>query len=450
MNGRAATSCAIGAAAGLLAAGIVACARPDGGSAHELRAYVDTLQAIDSHAHPLAYVVAGAPADSDYDALPLDGLPSWAPPNALLPTNPSVLDAQRALYGHAYGDSASAESKAFLEARARVLRERGANFPIWALDELHIAVMMANRVAMDPSLPVSRFRWVSFADPLILPLDLSGEATRTPDTPPLYALEAKLLRRYLHDLGLSQMPPSLARYQHEVVTATLERQRAAGAVAIKFEAAYLRPLDFALADRKAAATIYARYAHGGVPTRVEYKMLEDYLIRVICREAGRLGMAVQIHSTNGFGGSFDAAGAAPHLLNSLLSDSTLSATTFVIVHGGWPLVDETAVQLARPNVYTDISMMDILADSAALERDLRKWLTSVPTKIMFGTDAFDGGPTDGWEQVGMMASRNARRALGNALVAMWGDHEITGERAREIARMVLRENASKVYGLNFH
>ena len=55
--------------------------------------------------------------------------------------------------------------------------------------------------------------------------------------------------------------------------------------------------------------------------------------------------------------------------------STLSATTFVIVHGGWPLVDETAVQLSRPNVYADISMMDILADSAALQRELRKWIT---------------------------------------------------------------------------
>ena len=73
----------------------------------------------------------------------------------------------------------------------------------------------------------------------------------------------------------------------------------------------------------------------------------------------------------------------------------------------------------------------------------------MPAKVMFGTDAFDGGPTDGWEQVGMMASRNARRALGNTLAEMWGDHEITEERARKIARWVLLENASKAYGLNF-
>ena len=359
---------AVSVAAGLFVAVIAACARPVGGSVHELLAYVDTLHAIDSHAHPLVHVAAGASADSDYDALPLDGLPPWEPPKQLLPTNPALLDAQRALYGYAYGDSASAESKAFVQARARVVLERGVNFPVWALDQLHIAVMLANRVAMDATLPASRFRWVSFADPLMLPLDISGEAARTPDTKPLYALEAKLLRRYLRDLGLSQIPASLERYEHDVVTATLKRQRAAGAVGIKFEAAYLRPLDFEPATLAAATAIYARYARGGVPSRAEYKTLEDYLIRVICREAGRLKMAVQIHSTSGFGASYDAAGAAPHLLNSLFGDSTLSATTFVIVHGGWPLVDETAVQLSRPNVYADISMMDILADSAALQR----------------------------------------------------------------------------------
>ena len=120
----------------------------------------------------------------------------------------------------------------------------------------------------------------------------------------------------------------------------------------------------------------------------------------------------------------------------------------MIVHGGWPLVDETEIQLSRPNVYADISMLDILADSLGLQRAIRKWITKVPDKVLFGTDAFDGGPTDGWEQVGMMASQRARQALGQAVLSMWLSHEITEERAREIARLVLRDNAAKVYYLN--
>src|SRR6185312_7757990 len=116
----------------------------------------------------------------------------------------------------------------------------------------------------------------------------------TPDTRVLYPRETKLLRRYLRDLGMRHTPGTLAEYVRRVVTPTLERQRAAGAIAVKFEAAYLRPLDFADPDSAQAARMYARYAAGGVPTHAEYKALEDYLFRVIAREAGRLGMSVQI------------------------------------------------------------------------------------------------------------------------------------------------------------
>ena len=66
--------------------------------------------------------------------------------------------------------------------------------------------MMANRIAMGPGLAPPRFRWISFADPLMLPLDTRGEAARTPDTRPLYPREAKLLQRYLRDLELARCP----------------------------------------------------------------------------------------------------------------------------------------------------------------------------------------------------------------------------------------------------
>jgi hypothetical protein len=39
--------------------------------------YIATIRAIDSHAHPMRPVSAGAPADTDFDALPLDGLPPF-------------------------------------------------------------------------------------------------------------------------------------------------------------------------------------------------------------------------------------------------------------------------------------------------------------------------------------------------------------------------------------
>jgi len=48
---------------------------------------------------------------------------------------------------------------------------------------------------------------------------------------------------------------------------------------------------------------------------------------------------------------------------------------------------------------------------------------------------------------GTCPSGNARQALGIALTGMIRDGMVTRERALELARMVLRENARKLYGL---
>jgi predicted TIM-barrel fold metal-dependent hydrolase len=307
--------------------------------------------------------------------------------------------------------------------------------------------MMANRIALGPGLAPPRFRWISFVDALMLPLDVSGEAARTPDTRPLYPREAKLLQRYMRDLGVRALPATLDDYVRTIVAPTLARQRANGAVGVKFEAAYLRPLDFDDPDVAGAQRVYARYARGGVPTRAEYKTLEDYLFRAIAREAGRQKLAVQIHVLETFGGFYSTRGSAPHLLEPAFNDSTLRGTKFVIVHGGWPLVGETQALLGKPNVYADISMMDNILSPTVLAGVLRQWLGEWPDKVLFGTDAFDGGAEQGWEQIAWVASNTARRGLAIALTGMMRDGEITRERAQALARMVLRENAAIVYSL---
>ncbi|HEY3933986.1 MAG TPA: hypothetical protein VGL65_05145 [Gemmatimonadales bacterium] len=413
----------------------------------DLTVYIDTLKAIDSHAHPMAYVPSGAPADTDFDALPLDGLPPFSLQWGLASANPAFRDAERALYGVITTDTAVASRKLVSDARQRLMADKASGFPAWALDRAHIDVMLANRIAMGPGLTSPRFRWVAFDDALMLPLDTGLEGDVTPDRRALYPLEAKLLQRYLHDLGVPELPKTLAEYETAVVQAELERQHSGGAVAIKFEAAYLRSLDFGPDDSVAAGAIYARYVGHGAPPPADYRTLEDHLFRVITRNAGHLGMAVQIHVTEGFGGFYAASGSSPALLESVFNDSTLRGTNFVIVHGGWPRTEETLTLLAKPNVYTDISMMDLIAEPAAVARTLRVWLNEWPEKVMFGTDAFEGGPSQGWEEVAWVASRNARKELAGALLGMVRDGEITNERARVLARLVLRDNALAAYHL---
>ncbi len=408
-----------------------------------LGAYVAGVRAIDAHAHPMRPVARGAAPDSEYDALPLDGIPATPFPARFRPEHPMWRAAQRALYGLAPGDTGAVLDAAV----ARVQAEQGAGFPAWVLDRAGVDVMLANRVAMGPGLEAPRFRWVSFVDALMLPLDVRGEAARSPDVRSLYPREAALLGRYVRDLGLARLPATLDDYVRRVVAPTLERQRRAGAVSVKFEAAYLRPLDFDDPDPARARRVYARYAAGGVPGRADYKALEDYLFREIAREAGRRGMAVQIHVLEQFGGFYSPRGSAPHLLEPAFNDSSLRGTNFVIVHGGWPLVGETQALLAKPNVYADVSMLDLLVEPAVLAGVLRPWLDEWPEKVLYGSDAFDGGPRQGWEQAAWVASSNARRALTLALSAMLRDGEVDRGRAEAMARMVLRENARSAYPL---
>src|SRR5215510_12319474 len=126
---------------------------------------------------------------------------------------------------------------------------------------------------MGRGLQPPRFRWVPFDDALFLPLNNSSVANETPDRKFFYSREEMLLKRYLKDLNLSELPATLAGYQSQVIAPTLAAQKSQGAVAIKFEAAYLRTLDFgpvptdAAAASAEAAQINSRHVNGGVHAR---------------------------------------------------------------------------------------------------------------------------------------------------------------------------------------
>src|SRR5256885_1390304 len=115
-----------------------------------------------------------------------------------------------------------------------------------------------------------RFRWVAFDAALMLPLSSAAVREVNPDYAAFYPGEDSLLKRYLSDLKMSSVPATLGEFTARVVTPTLEAQKRAGAVGVKFEAAYLRGLDFADAGEPEAARVYARYARGGAPNAAEY------------------------------------------------------------------------------------------------------------------------------------------------------------------------------------
>jgi len=414
---------------------VTGCSGPRGEPAADpdLAAEIRQIRAIDNHAHPVRAVSAGEKPDRDFDALPVDSMEPESDPVALRPGSPAVQEAARALYGTA--------------GKAQTMAAKGADYPAWVLDQMGVETMLANRVEMGRSVSPPRFRWVAYADALIFPMDNAQLAARNPDRKGFFALEDQLRRRYLDAVGLPQIPATLPEYLARVVTPTLERQKQGGALAEKFEAAYLRSLAFDAVDAATAARVYQRLAGKPAPSEAEYKPLEDYLFRYIAAECGRLGMAVHIHTMAGAGGYFDVGGANPLNLESVLNDPALRKTRFVMLHGGWPFIREIAALLVKPNAYLDFSQQSLMLPPPTLARSLREWLELNPEKVLFATDAYPYSNEIGWEESGWMAAKAGREALAIALTGMLRDGQITRPRASQLARMILRDNAITLYGL---
>ena len=416
----------------------------------QLLAEIGKIKAVDNHTH-VSTVVAAGEQDRDFDALPCDVIEAGADTLMARPENPQFLEAWKKLYGYQYDDREPSHVKELIATREKVQRQQGDHFPAWVLDQLNIEYMFANRVAMGRGLEPPRFRWVPFDDALMSPLNPEMVAD-TPDKKTFYAQEAKLLKAYMSQAGVSAFPATLEEYVNRVIKPTLAAQKKAGAPAIKFEAAYLRPLNFGRApnaeDRAEAERIYARSANGAAASRSEVLRVQDVLFREIAHEAGRQAMAVHIHTGQGCGNYFDVAGARPTELESVLDDPTLRGTNFVLLHGGaGPYTHEIAVLIAKPNVYADFSEQDALLPPRALSAVLREWLEWYPEKVLYGTDLAPGPPEIDWDVIGYSTNQTARKALAIALTGMMNDGEITRERALELARMVLRENAMKLYGM---
>jgi uncharacterized protein len=428
----------------LLATAVAASAQsPDS----QLLAEINKIKAIDNHSHP-PKVVAPGEKDDDFDALPCDPLEPTVPTTVSRPENPQYLAAWKALYNYPYNDAAPEHLKELLAAKQKVMQEQGDNFPNWVLDQLGIESELANRVALGRGLKPPRFRWVPFDDALMYPLKNSDLGSESPDRKFFFSRETDLLRRYLKDLNLESLPPTLQEYTAKVVTPTLELQKKNGAVAIKFEAAYLRSLDFGPPEPlEVVQRIYKMFYKEGLPVRADYLRLQNFLFRYIAREAGRLGMPVHLHTGGGCGSYFMLSGSNPALMESVLNDPALRKTNFVLVHGGaGAFTKYTSYLLMKPNVYADFSEQTWLIPTRALSQVVREWLEWYPEKVLFGTDLYPNTAEINWEEIGWQTTQSAREALAIALTGMIEDKEITREQALELAHMALHDNAAKLYG----
>jgi hypothetical protein len=249
-------------------------------------------------------------------------------------------------------------------------------------------------------------------------------------------------------IDLDTLPSSLNGYL-EKVREVLVRWKDARAVAIKFAVAYIRPLDFNLVSAEEANIIYDCNRLEGKPSSRDYKAIQDFMFHYVACEAGRLGLVVQIHTGIGADPYFSVSGSNPLLLETMFNEKTLRKTNFIMLHGGWPFEREAGIMLMKPNVFADFSSQTFLRSTEVLSEVLREWLEWYPEKVLFGTDAYseENTPLADWEEKVWLTTRTSRLALTLALTRMMRAGQISRTRAEELATMVLRENAVRLYRL---
>jgi hypothetical protein len=313
------------------------------------------------------------------------------------------------------------------------------------LDKLNIETCLANRVALGPYLDPKRFHWVFFVDSFLYPFDNRDQSGKNPDLGVYIPLQEKVLHRYMQQENVSGLPADLAGYE-SFVRQTLADNQKKGGVAMKFEAAYFRTLYFRDPPRERAAAIYAKYHAGGVPSEDDYRTFQDYVFRVLIDQAGKLNLPVHFHSAVGIGDYFSLRNGNPLNLENVLRDPRYAKTKFVLIHGGYPHTLEMIWLTAAKNVYTDSSLMGYYVYPSELKNILKQWISLYPERMMFGSDAFPFNDAVGAEETFWLAARSARTAVAAALSELVAEGAFTEEKALELARMYLHDNAARLYG----
>ncbi len=212
----------------------------------------------------------------------------------------------------------------------------------------------------------------------------------------------------------------------------------------KFGVAYYRTLKFEDVPRETANIVFEKMK--AEPQRIfsfeEAKPLQDFAFFKLLSLCDRYKVPVQIHTGLQTGNGNDITNSNPTGLVKAITK--FPGIKFCLLHAGYPFGGEMAT-LAKnfANVYIDMAWSALISPSFT-ERYLQEFIETVPVnKIMaFGGDSQTVEGAYG-------ASILARRTVENTLTNMVKTGYLTEEEAVTIAKKILRENAIKIYNLQF-
>jgi hypothetical protein len=205
---------------------------------------------------------------------------------------------------------------------------------------------------------------------------------------------------------------------------------AADVACLKSTQAYQRTLSYDRVPKERAAAIF-----GKTPAEIspeEIKAFEDFMFWHIATLSGKHDLPFQIHT-----GQARIQGSNPMLLVDLIQANP--QTKFILFHGGFPWIGETAViGMNCRNVWIDSCWLPTLSYTMG-KRAYQEWLESMPSdRILWGADTV--------QAEGIYAATEfTRQCLAEALAEKVERGELQETHAARIGRQVMRENALKLF-----
>jgi uncharacterized protein len=205
---------------------------------------------------------------------------------------------------------------------------------------------------------------------------------------------------------------------------------AADAVCLKSTQAYQRTLRYEDVPKERAAAAFGKPASDLTPA--QRKDFEDFMFWKIVKLSAKYDLPFQIHTGHG-----RLQGSSPMLLLDVIEANR--DTKFVLFHGGFPWVGETAaIGMRFKNVWIDSVWLPTLSYTMA-KRAYQEWLETMPAdRIMWGADTV--------QAEGIYAATEfTRQCLAEALAEKVERGELREEHANGIGRQIMRDNALKLF-----
>jgi len=217
-----------------------------------------------------------------------------------------------------------------------------------------------------------------------------------------------------------------------------EARLASGCIGLKCGLAYMRTLGFEKTSAAEAERDFAKLLEGA--DAASLRALQDHMMHFVCSLADDRRLPFQVHTGLQEGNGNFIRHADPTLLTNLFME--YPNVPFDLFHIGYPY-QQSMSALAKNfrNVFIDFAWVHVISPEAAV-RALVEYLDAVPANKILGFGG-DYNFIDGVAGHACMARENIAKALAFKVT----DGSFGVDRARELARMILRDNPAAVFAL---